>query len=85
MLLTQAALPLASQNTTSVAPRKIDGVTVTQGDEKGHVDASWHGDSHAKSYVVRYGLDGGLSASLLFPPSLPPSSLRCCLSGSAPW
>ncbi|GAB3874246.1 hypothetical protein GCM10028824_27190 [Hymenobacter segetis] len=58
-LITQAALPLASQNTAPVALAKIDGVAVTQGDEKGHVDVAWHGSSRAKSYVVRYGLGGG--------------------------
>ena len=39
-LLTQAARPLASQNTAPVAPPKGDGVSVSQGDDKRHVDAS---------------------------------------------
>ena len=59
VLLTQGALPLASQNTAPVSLPKIDGVNVTQGDDKGHVDAVWHGVGRAKSYVVRYGLGGG--------------------------
>ncbi len=35
-LITEAALPLASHNTTPVVLTKIAGVSVTQGDEKGH-------------------------------------------------
>lgn len=57
-LIREAALPLASHNTTPVVLTKIARMSVTQGDEKGHVDVAWHGSHRAKSYVVRYGLGG---------------------------